>query len=176
LNIKYEPTIKALISGELKAAYMAGFNPVRADPKLRASLSQLDFLVVQDLFLTETAELADVVLPAASFAEIDGTFLGPAGETLLLRRAIPPTGRPDWQILAELGRKMGEKGFEFLDSRAVTHEMLASVVVDQNMLLPGSVGLTDYSPPGPARLFQFGSGTRTSKVSDLEYLTRKQVK
>jgi hypothetical protein len=54
--------------------------------------------------------------------------------------------------------------------------MLASVVVDQNMLLPGSVGLTDYSPPGPARLFQFGSGTRTSKVSDLEYLTRKQVK
>jgi hypothetical protein len=89
---------------------------------------------------------------------------------------MPPTGRPDWQILAELGRKMGEMGFEFLDSRAVTHEMLASVVVDQNMLLPGSVGLKDYSPPGPARLFQFGSGTRTSKVSDLEYLTRKQVK
>jgi predicted molibdopterin-dependent oxidoreductase YjgC len=176
LNIKYEPTIKALASGELTAAYMAGFNPVRADTKLRDSLSQLDFLVVQDLFLTETAELADVVLPAASFAEIDGTFLGPAGETLPLRRAIPPTGRPDWQILAELGRKMGERGFEFLDSRTVTHEMLASVVVYQNMLLPGSAGLTDYSPPGPARLFQFGSGTRTSKVSDLEYLTRKQVK
>ncbi len=176
LNIKYEPAIKALASGELKAAYMAGFNPVRADPKLRESLSQLDFLVVQDLFLTETAELADVVLPAASFAEIDGTFLGPAGETLPLRRAIPPTGRPDWQILADLGRKMGEKGFEFLDSRAVTHEMLASAVLDQNMLLPGPVGLTDCSPPGLARLFQFGSGTRTSKVSDLEYLTRKQVK
>ena len=179
LNTKYQQTLKALTSDKLEAAYIVGLNPVRADPKLAEHLSRLDFLVVQDLFLTETAALADVIFPAASFAEIEGTILGPAGKTLPLRRAMPPTGRPDWQILAELGRKMGAEGFEFTDSKAVTKDMLAAIDVGQVVLSPGSFVAREQaedSPPAVASLFQFGSGTRTSRVSDLEYLTRKQVR
>jgi predicted molibdopterin-dependent oxidoreductase YjgC len=171
--------LKALTLDKLEAAYIAGFNPVRADPKLAEQLSRLDFLVVQDLFLTETAAHADVIFPAASFAEIEGTILGPAGRTLPLRKAMPSTGRPDWQILAELGRKMGAEGFEFTDSKAVTEDMLATIDVGQAVLSPESFVAGEQaedSPPAVASLFQFGSGTRTSRVSDLEYLTRKQVK
>ncbi|VVB68726.1 Formate dehydrogenase subunit alpha [uncultured archaeon] len=177
-NVKYKQAMKALSSGSLGAAYMVGCNPVRAHPELAEALSRLDFLVVQDLFLTETAKLASVVFPASSFAEVDGTFSGPGGKTLQLRAALPPLGRPDWQILAELGRRMGAKGFDYADSRRVTDEMLASVNAEQTTLMPGSIeesGDEDDSPPAES-LFQFGSGTRTSRVSDLGYLARKQVR
>ena len=70
LNQGYDETMSALRDGSLKAAYIMGSNPAREAPDLKEPLSKLDFLVVQDLFLTETAKLADVVLPAASFAEV----------------------------------------------------------------------------------------------------------
>jgi predicted molibdopterin-dependent oxidoreductase YjgC len=178
LNLKYEQTRKALLSGDLKAAYIAGWNPVRAQPMLAKSLSGLDFLVVQDLFLTETARLADVVFPVASFAEVEGTFLGPMGKMLSLREATPPLGRPDWQILAELGKRMGAAGFDYCDSGLVAEEMLASGLSVRS--LPPLAPLETKDPAkhtnlliqGPS-LFQFGSGTRTSKIFDLQYLTRE---
>jgi predicted molibdopterin-dependent oxidoreductase YjgC len=135
---------------------------------------ELDFLAVQDLFMTETARLADVVFPAASFAEVDGTFLGPKGEMLQLRSALPRLGRPDWQILAELGRKMGGAGFDFSDSGTVAEELMATGWAEQKI----PAGQIDAKPAqslllveGPS-IFQFGSNTRTSKVADLGYLTR----
>ncbi len=108
--------MRSVESGVIKAMYIMGENPVISDPdaeKVKRSLSSLDFLVVQDIFLTETAQLADVVLPAASFAEKDGTFTNTERRVQLIRKAIAPVGeaKPDWEILCLLAKKMGSKGF-----------------------------------------------------------------
>ena len=75
----------------------------------REALCRLDFLVVQDLFLTETAQMADVVLPAASFAEKDGTFTNTERRIQRVRRALDPPGesRADWEILAGIASRLG---------------------------------------------------------------------
>lgn len=98
--------------GKVKFIYIMGENPMVSDPDInhvRKSLSNLDFLVVQDIFLTETSELADVVLPAASFAEKDGTFTNTERRVQRVRKAIDPTGdaKPDWKILMELMNRLG---------------------------------------------------------------------
>ena len=97
----------------LKAAYVAGDNPARDRPDVAEKLSKLDFLLVQDLFLTETARMADVVLPAASFAEVEGTFTGASGKKLLVKGVTPSRGLPDWKIASLLAKKMGASDFEF---------------------------------------------------------------
>ncbi len=93
------------------AMYIMGENPVLSSPDgqdVRKALESLDFLVVQDIFLTETAQLADVVLPAASFAEQDGTFINTERRVQRVRRAVKPGGqsKPDWEILQMLARKL----------------------------------------------------------------------
>ncbi len=98
--------------GEIKFLYIMGENPMLSDPDqkhVRAGLEALDFLVVQDIFLTETAELADVVLPAASFAEKDGTFTNTERRVQRVRQAIPVPGqaKADWVILQEMMAKLG---------------------------------------------------------------------
>jgi formate dehydrogenase major subunit/formate dehydrogenase alpha subunit len=97
---------------ELKALYIIGENPMISDPDLnhaKQSLENLEFLVVQDIFLTETAEKADVVLPAASFAEKEGTFVNTERKVQRVRRAIrsPGEAREDWKILCDLSDRMG---------------------------------------------------------------------
>lgn len=96
----------------IKFIYIMGENPMVSDPDInhvKKALTNLDFLVVQDIFLTETAELADVVLPAASFAEKDGTFTNTERRVQRVRKAIEPVGdaKPDWQILMELMNRLG---------------------------------------------------------------------
>ena len=96
--------------GGVRAMYIVGENPALSFPNLalvREALAALDFLVVEDLFLTETAKLANVVLPAASFAEKEGTFTNFEGRVQIVRKAIEPLGLPDWQIILELARRMG---------------------------------------------------------------------
>ncbi|BBB89775.1 formate dehydrogenase H [Methylomusa anaerophila] len=102
----------AAISGDLKALYVMGEDPVKTDSDahhVRKGLKHLDFLVVQNLFLTETAKLADVVLPGASFAEKDGTFTNTERRVQRVRKAIDPIGnsRADWRIIRDLSNKMG---------------------------------------------------------------------
>jgi formate dehydrogenase alpha subunit len=97
--------------GKIKGMYIVGENPVLSFPDSRLIteiLSSLDFLVVQDMFLTETAELANVVLPAASFAEKEGTFTNFEGRVNRVRKAIKPIGEslPDWEIILRLADKM----------------------------------------------------------------------
>jgi formate dehydrogenase major subunit/formate dehydrogenase alpha subunit len=97
--------------GKIKAMYVLGENPMLSDPDVnhvRHALEALDFLVVQDLFLTETAQLADVVLPGASFAEKDGTFTNSERRVQLVQRALNVLGenRTDWEILADLGQRL----------------------------------------------------------------------
>ncbi len=98
--------------GELKALYIVGENPLVSDPDLNhaeASLKNLDLLVVQDIFLTETARIADVVLPSACFAEKDGTFSNTERRVQRIRKALNPPGeaREDWQIICDLSGRMG---------------------------------------------------------------------
>ncbi len=99
-------------SGKIKAMYIMGENPVLSDAdakQVEAALSQLDFLVVQDIFLTETAKMADVILPAASFAEKDGTFTNTERRVQRVRKAIEPVGssKADWEIICLLAKAMG---------------------------------------------------------------------
>ncbi len=104
--------INAAAEGRLKALYVMGENPMLSDPDtnhVAEALSKLEFLVVQDIFLSETAELAHVVLPAAAFAEKDGTFTNTERRVQRIRRALRPPGqaRADWEIICELARRMG---------------------------------------------------------------------
>ena len=97
---------------DIKAMYIMGENPVLSDPDSNhviEALEKLDFLVVQDIFMTETAEKADVVLPAASFAEKEGTFTNTERRIQLVRKAIPCIGqsKPDWEIITALAKQMG---------------------------------------------------------------------
>lgn len=104
--------------GNLKAMYIMGENPMISDPNIRhvkESLQKLDFLVVQNIFMSETAQLADIVLPAASYAEKDGTITTTDRRVQLIRKAIEPIGQslPDWKIICNFAKKMGSKEFEF---------------------------------------------------------------
>ncbi len=115
-------------SGKVKAMYIMGENPVLSDPDSNhviKALQNLDFLVVQDIFLTETAELADVVLPGCSYAEKDGTFTGTDRRIQLVRQAIPPIGdsKADWAIICELAQRMGASGFEYQSPSEIMDEM-----------------------------------------------------
>jgi len=114
--------------GELKAMYIVGENPPLSEPDAThaiAVLKKLDFLVVQDIFLTETAELADVVLPAASFAEKDGTFTNTERRVQRVRKALDPPGnaQSDWWITSRIADKMGVKGFDFGSSSEIFEEI-----------------------------------------------------
>jgi len=114
--------------GNIKVMYIMGENPMLSDPDIshvREGLENLEFLVVQDIFLTETAELADVVLPATSYAEKDGTFTSTDRRVQRVRKAIDPIGesRPDWQIICELARRMGSKEFEYPSPADVMNEI-----------------------------------------------------
>jgi len=98
--------------GDIKAIYIMGENPLLSDPDLhhvQESLKKLDFLIVQDIFMTETAQLADVVLPSASFAEKDGTFTNTERRVQRIRKVVNPPGeaRPDWKIIAGISTQMG---------------------------------------------------------------------
>jgi len=99
-------------AGKIKMIYIMGENPALTDPNLNRTLKALnavDFLVVQDIFPTETAQLADVVLPAAAFAEKDGTFTNTERRVQLVRKVIdaPGQARQDWEILCDISARLG---------------------------------------------------------------------
>ena len=121
--------MNAAHASRLKAMYIMGENPLLTDPDLQhveEALRTLDFLVVQDIFLTETAALADVILPGAAFAEKDGTFSNTERRVQLVRQAVEPPGeaRADWQIIAEIARRLqgSAAGWEFASPAAIMEE------------------------------------------------------
>ncbi len=104
--------LNGLDSGSVRGLYVVGENPVMSDPDYNHvvhALKKADFLVVQDIFLNETAELADVVLPGTSFAEKDGTFSNTERRVQRVREAVPPVGdsKPDWIIIQEISNRFG---------------------------------------------------------------------
>jgi NADH-quinone oxidoreductase chain G len=138
--------IKAVQSGKLAALYIMGDDPVGSDPRLEETLKKLEFLVVQDLFMTETARLADVVLPAASSVEKDGSFTNLERRMQQLARAEQPFGesKQDWEIIQLLARKMGGS-MNYASSRDIMKE-IRSVAPMYRDLAPGAVWPKEASP------------------------------
>jgi formate dehydrogenase alpha subunit len=126
-GMKVTQMMPAAHDGKLKALYIIGENPLVSDPDLNhaeKSLRKLDFLVVQDIFLTETAQLADVVLPSACFAEKDGTFSNTERRVQRVRKAVEPPGeaREDWRIVCDIATRMGHP-MSYADSREIMDEI-----------------------------------------------------
>ncbi|AET63712.1 Formate dehydrogenase, alpha subunit (F420) [Methanothrix harundinacea 6Ac] len=115
--------------GRMKALYLMGENPMISEAdqnRVRRALDNVEFMVSQEIFMTETTELADVVLPAASFAEKDGTFTNTDRRVQRLRKAIDPPGEamPDWEILSRLARAMGYgKMFDYRRAEDIFEEV-----------------------------------------------------
>ena len=170
-------------AGKLKAMYIVGENPVLTFPKpslLRAALGCLDFLVVQDMFLTETAKLANVVLPASSFAEKEGTFTNFEGRVQRVHKAIEPLGEslPDWEIILRLASSMGQP-MPYSSLQEVTSE-IGDMVSAKPATGPRHFALVEYTPPAETTtdgypftllagtiLYKFGSGSRSSRSKRL---------
>jgi len=126
--------VEGCLDGRVRAMYVVGENPLLSEPDLHhaeKAIQQLDFLVVQDLFMHETAEHAHVFLPAAAFAEKDGTFTNSERRVQRIRQAIEPPGqaRPDWWITCELARRTARRlgaevtGFEYRHPSEIFDEM-----------------------------------------------------
>ncbi len=119
--------IPAAHDGTIKAFYIMGENPLVSDPDLahaKAGFDNLDFIVVQDIFLTETAQTADVVLPARCFAEKDGTFSNTERKVQRIREAVTPPGEAkyDWEITCEIAKRMGY-AMSYENSEAIMKEI-----------------------------------------------------
>ncbi len=119
---------KAALEDKIKGVYVMGENPAVSEPdicKITEALEKMELVVVQDLFFTETADYADVVLPAASFAEKDGTFVNTERRVQRIRKAInaPGDAKSDLDIFCQLGQKLGLKGFDYRDAAEVMQEI-----------------------------------------------------
>jgi formate dehydrogenase (NADP+) alpha subunit len=128
IGLKLTEMIPAARDGQIKALYIMGENPVLTDPDANhviEALESLDFFVFQDLFLNETAQYADVVLPAASYAEKDGTFTNTERRVQRVRKAIEPIGqsKPDWWIVSEIAKRMGARGFDYTSAAEIMDEL-----------------------------------------------------
>jgi formate dehydrogenase major subunit len=120
----------AAAGGQLKALWVIGYDVLFTNPNAsltRAAFEALEFVIIQDLFLTETARaFGSVFLPAASSFERDGTFMNAERRIQRVRRAYPPPGqaRPDWEIISAVARRMNHgAGFDFVDVEAVWDEI-----------------------------------------------------
>jgi len=118
----------AILEGKIKVLYTVGENPLLSEANsnhAREAISKLKFFITQDIFLTETAELADIVLPAVTFAEKDGTFTNTERRVQRVRKAIEPIGesKADWQIVCEIAKQLGVKGFDFTSAQEIMEEI-----------------------------------------------------
>jgi len=120
--------IDAANRGQIKAIYILGENPILSEADARhaeEAFRKLEFLLVQDIYLTETAQLAHLVLPGVTFAEKDGTFTNTERRVQRVRKAVEPLAdtRPDWWITCQIGQKMGNEGFSFTRPSQIMEEI-----------------------------------------------------
>ncbi len=129
-----------LIDGSIKGMYIFGENSVESDPNVhhvRRALESAEFLVVQDIFLTPTAELAHVVLPGACWAEVEGTFSNTERKVQRVRKAVEPPGeaRPNWEIISDIGRRLGVK---------MSYASADEIFEEMRNLTPSFAGITHH--------------------------------
>ncbi|MFT6684135.1 MAG: formate dehydrogenase major subunit [Loktanella salsilacus] len=158
--------LDAVHEGQIKGMYILGENPAMSDPDLdhaRAALAKLDCLVVQDIFLTETANFADVILPASAFAEKTGTVTNTNRQVQMGRPAVPPPGeaREDWVIITDLAQRLGldwtyDHPRQVYDEMAGTMPSLDNITWDR--LERGAVTYPSLSPTDPGQPIMFANG------------------
>src|SRR6478609_8325029 len=129
--------IGSVLHGGVRGMYMMGENPFLSDPninKVRKALSQLDFLVVQDIFLTETCEFADVILPATSYLEKDGTYTNTDRRVQLGRKVLDAPGqeREDWRVVQEVARRVGVE-WDYQAPREIFEEIVSLMPSYRNL-------------------------------------------
>jgi formate dehydrogenase major subunit len=144
--------IGSVLKGGVRGMYMMGENPFLSDPninKVRKALSALEFLVVQDIFLTETAEFADVILPATSYLEKDGTYTNTDRRVQLGRKVLDPPGqaRLDWEVVQDIANRIG-LGWDYGSPREVFEEIVA-VMPNYANLSYDNLGSTGKLYPNP---------------------------
>ena len=144
--------IGSVLKGGVRGMYMLGENPFLSDPninKVRKALAALDFLVVQDIFLTETAEFADVILPASSYLEKDGTYTNTDRRVQLGRKVLDPPGgaRVDWEVVQDIANRIG-LGWNYTSARDIFEEIV-SVMPSYTNLTYDNLGLTGKLYPNP---------------------------
>ncbi len=180
--------IPAAQNGRIKSMYIMGENPLVSDPDIthvEKSFKALDFLVVQDIFMTQTALLADVVLPAACFAEKEGTFTNTERRIQRVRKAVnaPGKARGDWEIICDLAGRLGVS-MTYKNSREIMDE-IASVTpsyggITYERLEKGGIFWPCMGPthPGTPRLHQetFTSGKGVFHAIDYIPSTEKTSK
>ena len=159
--------IDAIYRGEIKGMYVLGENPAMSDPDVdhaRKALAQLDHLVVQDIFLTETANFADVILPASAFPEKSGTVTNTNRQVQMGRKAIDPPGqaREDWRLIVELARRIG-LDWDYDGPRSVFDEMKMSMrslhhITWNRLENEGAVAYPCTGPEDPGQPVVFGDG------------------
>jgi formate dehydrogenase major subunit len=144
--------IGSALKGGVRGMYMLGENPFLSDPninKVRKALAALEFLVVQDIFLTETAEFADVILPASSYLEKDGTYTNTDRRVQLGHKVLDPPGqaRLDWQVVQDIANRIG-LGWDYSSPREIFEEMV-SVIPSYANLTYDNLGKTGKLYPNP---------------------------
>jgi formate dehydrogenase alpha subunit len=186
--------VDGALTGAVKAMFIMGENPMMSEPNQKHTqhaLEQLDFLVCQDIFINETGEMADVILPATSFAEKDGTFTNSDRRVQRCRQAVAPVGesRPDWDIICDLGRRiearLGVKmsaGFDYDHPSEIWEEMRQVTPqfwgIDYDRLdREGGVHwpCPDFDHPGTPFLFADDFPRGRGKFWEVEYGTRSEL-
>jgi len=122
--------ISSVGQGKIRGLYIMGENPAISDPDsnhVRRCLEKAEFLVVQDIFFSDTAAYADVILPGASFAEKDGTFTNTERRCEMIKKVVLPPGeaKPDWQIICEVAQSCGYKSMNFSHPSEIMEEIRA---------------------------------------------------
>jgi formate dehydrogenase alpha subunit len=156
---------------KVKGMYIVGENPALSFPQLslvRDTLASLDFLIVQDLFLTETAKLANVILPTVSFAEKEGTFTNFEGRVQQLRQAITPLGDslPDWEIILQLANKMG---------CPMPFSSLHEVIDEIKEMVPSYKAELGSSPLGNRSSYKVQSPNGFNSFSPVQYIPQSET-
>ena len=180
--------VDAAEADSIKAFFIMGENPMMSEPDLRHArhvMESLEFVLVQDIFFNETGEYADIIFPAVSFAEKDGTFTNSDRRVQLIRPAVPAPGeaRPDWEILCDLAKRVEKKiggphsaGFEFTSPAEVWDEMAGLTppfqgITHDRILLEHGVHWPCPTPdhPGTPYLFEESFPSGKGHLTPLEY-------
>ncbi len=179
--------MQAAYEGSVKGMYIMGENPMLTDPNLNhteEAIKRLDFLVVQDIFHTDTTPFADVILPATAFAESEGTYVNSDRRVLRVRKAVDPPGqaRQDWEIITEIARRMGSplgnyrNESDIWDEIARTAPIFAGIsydrLKDQGIQWP----CLDKDHPGTDTLFleQFNTPNGLGKLHPVDYAEQNE--
>lgn len=179
--------INAAHEGRVKGMYIMGENPMVTDPNLshtQKALEKLDFLVIQDIFPTETTKFADVILPSASFAEKEGTFVNSDRRVLRVRKAVssPGDAQEDWRIIMQLAERMGfslgsyHGGKEIFDEIAQAVKMMAGISYER--LEENGIQWPCPTPdhPGTSTLFldHFNTESGKARIHPVDFIQQSE--